>query len=161
MLDLLAFPDASRIWIYASDKRIPDNFIPDIHSVIQNFNNTWHSHQQELVSTGGILHNYFIVLVVDESKNIPGGCSIDKSVHFIQDLSKQYQVDFFDRMNCHYLENEEVKTIKLQDLDDAIKQNRITENTLFFDSLVSSKSQFLSEWLKPLSKSWLNKFVNL
>ncbi|MEO6189842.1 MAG: hypothetical protein ABIO44_05145, partial [Saprospiraceae bacterium] len=86
MLDLLAFPDDSRIWIYASDKIIPDKQVSEIHSSIQEFTKSWQSHQQDLAATGGILHNHFIILVVNENKNSPGGCSIDKSIHYVQSL---------------------------------------------------------------------------
>lgn len=160
MLDLLAFPGTSRIWIYPSDQFIADESIPELHQTIRNFANEWQSHQEELVATGGILHNYFIVFVVDERKNSPGGCSIDKSVHFIQKLSEKYSVNFFNRMCCHYLLNEQVKTINLEDLNQAYQLGEINNDTLFFDPLVLNKEQFINEWLKPLSESWQRKFIH-
>ena len=106
MLDLLAFPDHSRVWIYSSDQEIPDQSIPEIHQEIQAFAKNWLSHGSGLKATGGILHNYFIVLLVDEISNKPGGCSIDTSVKFIQSIGEKYNVNFFNRRIFHYIKNE-------------------------------------------------------
>ncbi|NOT38652.1 MAG: hypothetical protein HOP11_14865 [Saprospiraceae bacterium] len=159
MLNFIAFPENSRIWIYSSDRIISDDKIPYVHNTIQEFTNSWTSHQQGLVAGGGILHNFFIVLVVNEELNTPGGCSIDKSVHFIQDLGKKLQVDFFNRMMVHYIQNEEVHVIHLEKISEVLKAGVMNENTLFFNSLVSNKKDFINQWLTPLKDSWINKFL--
>lgn len=159
MLDLIAFPDHSRVWIYSSDRLIPDEKIPEIHHEIQKFVKDWTSHQEELVASGGILHNYFIVLVVDENKNPPGGCSIDKSVHFVQKLAERNNVDFFNRKVVHYIQNEEVLSILLDELPNAYSSGNIQDATLFFNPLVNSKSEFIKNWLVPLQQSWIKRFA--
>ena len=159
MMDLLSFPDNARIWIYAADREIPDDIAGTIHNSVVNFSREWSSHQKTLKATGGLLHNYFIVFVVDDGYNKPGGCSIDSSVRFIKSLGESLQVDFFKRTIFHYLENECVKSISKDDLQKAIDEDKINDKTLFFDTLVQTKLDFEKHWLKPLEKSWHRKLI--
>lgn len=159
MMDLISFPDYSRVWIYASDKKIPESLIWELNNKIYLFSQEWVSHQKALRATGGLLHAYFIVLVVDQQVNQPGGCSIDTSVRFIQNLGAEYQFDFFNRNLFYYLEDSEVKTINRIDLQKGVIPSEINHETLFFDNLVTDKISFQKSWLKPLKDSWHSKFI--
>ena len=117
------------------------------------------SHASGLKATGGILHNYFIVLVVDEQINKPGGCSIDSSVRFIKSIGEKYNVDFFNRNIFHYIQNEEILSIEKSNLDTAYQSKKITDDTLFFDPLVDSKITFIKQWLKPFGNSWHKRLM--
>jgi len=159
MMDLLSFPDNARIWIYAADREIQDDKVTAIHNRIVDFTREWSSHQQALKATGGLLHNYFVVFVVDDGHNKPGGCSIDSSVRFVKSLGEELNVDFFNRTVFYYLDNETVKVISKEDLPEALDEGRINESTLFFDTLVQTKVNFQKHWLKTLKKSWHSKLI--
>lgn len=94
MMDLISFPDYSRVWVYGSDRKIPESLIWELNNKIYLFSQDWISHQKALRATGGLLHAYFLILIVDQQVNQPGGCSIDTSVRFIQNLGAEYQLDF-------------------------------------------------------------------
>lgn len=161
MMDLISFPDSSKIWIYASDREIKGDLILYTQTKISEFTKTWSSHNQALRATGGLLHGYFLVFVVDDGFNNPGGCSIDHSVRFVKDLGNELNVDFFNRNLFYYLEKEKVKLILKEDLQSSFEQGIFTSNTLFFDTMVANKINFQKEWLKPLSKSWHSKFLKI
>lgn len=158
-MDLLAFPDHSRVWIYASDTAIDDPLIPDLFFEVQQFTRSWVSHQEDLKATGGILHNRFLVLLVDEIINKPGGCSIDKSVHFIQQLGLSYNVDFFNRELLFYLDKDLIQQTNIHKVAELYEQQLVQNETLFFDNLVSNKKDFIEHWLKPLNESWIKRFI--
>jgi hypothetical protein len=159
MMDLLSFPENARVWIYAGDKQVPEEITGDIYNKILAFTKEWSSHQQALKATGGLLHNYFVVFVVDDGYNKPGGCSIDSSVRFIRNLGTELNIDFFNRNIFYYLQDEKVKAIRREDLHQAIEDKQINDNTLFFDNLVQTKSQFQKEWLKEFKDSWQKKLI--
>lgn len=159
MLDLIAYPDTSKVWIYPSDQCIEDTLIPEIYQSIQQFTRQWTSHQSALFATGGILHNYFIVFVVDDQLNSPGGCSIDKSVHFLQDLGRTYHKDFFNRMIFHYLKDDNIFQVHANDLKSLYADQKIDDDTLFFNPLVKNKKEFLEQWLVPFKTSWHYQFL--
>jgi len=159
MLDLLRFPDESRVWIYTSSREFRDEELPALQQDITLFTRQWTSHNQQLYATGGIMHNRFLVLVVDEGQAGASGCSIDSSVHFIQALGQKYQTDFFDRRTFCYLQDEEVRTVPMEQFNEAYRSGAITDNTLFFDTLVQQKGDFINAWIKPLRQSWLTRLI--
>ncbi len=159
MMDLLSFPENSRVWIYGADQKIPEHLVNAIQEKIVNFTKDWSSHQQALKATGGLLHNYFVVFVVDDGYNKPGGCSIDSSVRFIRSLEAELNVDFFNRNIFYYLDQENIISISRNDLPGALRDGIISEDTLFFDTLVQTKLDFQKSWLKPMKQSWHSKLI--
>lgn len=159
MMDLLRFPDSSRVWIYTSSREFEDHELQGLQADIEAFTRQWTSHNQSLHATGGVLHNRFLVLVVDESMAGASGCSIDSSVHFIRALGDKYQTDFFDRTTFCFLDNNEVKALPMQDLKSAYQRGEIRGQTLFFDTLVNNKGDFIRAWLKPAENSWLARLL--
>lgn len=158
-MDLISFPDNAKIWIYPSANRFEDNLLEDIQLRIQKFTAQWVSHQKSLRATGGILHNYFVVLIVDESGVSASGCSIDESVSFIKNLETIYHTDFFNRLNFYYIDQEEIKLVAAMQMSEWYQNGKINDSTLFFNTLVQDKRQFIENWLVPLKDSWQKRFI--
>ena len=159
MRDLIAFPDASRVWIYQSNKPFEKDQLDAVNNLILRFVTDWTSHNHLLKATGGIIHDCFVVLVVDETRAGASGCSIDKSVRFIQYLEQEYGQNLFDRLTFAYLEGEDVKLNHKTDLEKAYNDDVITDETLFFDNLVKTKEDYLQKWLVPFSESWHSRMI--
>lgn len=156
--DLIALPEDSRVWVYAADKEITDNVSDLIKEQLYEFSLQWKSHGQELDCYAQLFHHQFIVFVADSSA-LPSGCSIDSSVHVIKELSRQYGLDFFNRMVFQYFDEEHIKNIKKSELKNAYDERLINKETLFFNNLVTNKTEFINNWIIPLSDSWHAKFV--
>lgn len=152
-------PDSTRVWVYQSNQPFPEREIADLRANIQQFVANWISHNQQLRAFGDILHNRFIVLMVDESRAGASGCSIDKSVHFLQRLQTHYGVDLFDRMQFSYLKDDTVHTVPRAEFSRLFQANEIDESTLVFDNLVTTKGDFEQKWTKPLAESWHKRMV--
>jgi hypothetical protein len=159
MMDLIAFPDNSRVWIFQGNRPVPDHLLSRVHKSIQDFTASWTSHQNELAATGSILHHRFIVLVVDEARAGVSGCSIDKAVHFVQGLGHHLSIDFFDRHAYSYIQDDEVFTVTAEKLNELYSKEEIGDNTLVFDNLVNNKKDFQDNWLKPIGSSWIKRVV--
>ncbi len=159
MMDLISFPDQARLWVYGASKPIADSQIPILYREILQFTQRWTSHNRAVKATGGVLHNYFVVLLADERFTQLSGCSIDDSVHFIRQLGEKYNTEFFDRKTLHYLMGDSVQTIGLSQIGGAIREGIVDKDTLFFDPLVNTKGDFLRSWVKPLGESWIMKLV--
>ncbi len=158
--DLIALDDASRIWIYQADRHLEDAERYEMQAHIHQFLGSWTAHSAELKAYGNLFHSRFLTIFADETQAAASGCSIDKSVHFVEQLGAHYQVDFFNRMLFSYFdEQEHVQTVDRAGLQEAHKSGQIHAETLVFDHLVKSKGQFLTEWVKPLQDSWLKRFV--
>lgn len=157
--ELIALENESKVWIYQSDREFTYDELDQVRPEIFKFVDQWTSHHNSVSGYGNIFHRRFIALFVDETMSKTSGCSIDSSVAFVKSVGNALDINFFDRLNFTYLENDEVKSIKNVDLSKALENNKIQDSTLFFDNLVKSKGDFLQSWLKPLKDSWHSNFL--
>ena len=102
-------PASTRVWIYQSNKPFDDAALPQLKEYVDRFAQNWVSHNRQLRAHGDVLHNRFIVLMVDESQADASGCSIDKSIHFLKQIENAYSVDLFDRMTFTWMEGDTVQ----------------------------------------------------
>ena len=102
----------ARVWIYQSDRAFNAAEKTDIESQLTDLCNHWNTHGTVLHCSFQI-HDWFICLFVDESKQGASGCSIDSSVAVIKAIAKQYNIDFFNRMNIAFLDGDLTQGITL------------------------------------------------
>jgi hypothetical protein len=157
--DLIALDKTSKVWIYQSDRDFTYDELDEVRPLIFDFLDQWTSHNQTLLTYGNIFHKRFLVLFVDETLSGASGCSIDKSVHFVESIGASVGVDFFGREVFSYIKDDEIRFIHKGDIKAAYQRNEIEDGTLFFDHLVKTKDDFLKKWLVPLNESWHRKFI--
>ncbi len=133
--------------------------MPQIKKYVNEFAQSWTSHSHQMRAHGDVLHGQFVVLTADESQVDAGGCSIDTSVQFIQQLGQAYDVDLLDRMCFAWMENGKVKAASSEEFAKLYAAGEITDETLVFDNLVKTKGELDEKWLKPLNESWHRRFV--
>ncbi|MEM6379906.1 MAG: hypothetical protein AAF705_17040, partial [Bacteroidota bacterium] len=110
-----ALPDTTRVWIYQSNRPFTQEEGVEITALAKQFAQRWVSHSQQLRAFATLLHDRFLVLMVDESNAGASGCSIDSSVAFVKALQAKYEVDFFDRMRFSFQGEDGVKTLSRMD----------------------------------------------
>ena len=160
MRNLLAFPDESRVWIYQADRPFREEDIPNVNEDIEAFCRQWTSHNQDLKAIGGVMHDLFVILVVDETMASTSGCSIDKSVAFVKKLEQKYHCTLLERSNIAWLDDkEEIHIIPLHNLKQAVTGGQINLNTRVFDNLVANRKDYIQRWTVPLGESWMKRFV--
>jgi hypothetical protein len=160
MRNLLAYPDESKIWIYQADRPFDDGEIVQINEDIDEFCRQWTSHNRELRSIGGVMHDLFVVLVVDETRANTSGCSIDKSVAFVKYLETKYGRKLLERNNVAWLdEKEQIHILPLTGLRKAVQDGVLDMQTRVFDNLVATRKEYISRWVLPLEDSWLKRFA--
>lgn len=152
--------DTSKVWIYQASRTLDEAECAAIREELVQFVEAWTAHQMSLHAYGDIYHNRFLVLMADESDHAASGCSIDRSVHFLQDLEQRYRVSLFDRTDVAWTGPDGIiYTAPLGNLKAMVEEHTIDEGTLVFDNLVSTKKQFETAWMKPLSMSWHHRFI--
>jgi len=150
----------SKVWLYASDRLLSEIETEQINERILTFTKQWTAHDVALKGTGKVIFNRFIVLAVDESHTNASGCSIDKSVHFIKGIEKEYGLNLFDRLKIYYQQDNGMNAFHFNDLKDVLAKNQISEDTLIFDTTITKLDQLQIGFVKEASKSWLGKFMN-
>ena len=152
-------PDNSRLWIYQSNRDFSDQELDEIRNLTESFLSNWQTHNQELEVSYEIKYNRFLILAVNESFNSPGGCSIDLSLRFINNLSKKINIDLLDRMSVNYRDKEDIKSLKLNELKELLNNKSINEETIIFNNLVKTKIDYMDNWESSLKNSWLSQFL--
>lgn len=152
--------DASRVWIYQSDREFTPFQNSEIKTLLRDFLENWTAHNQSLKAYGDTYHNRFIVIFADETHAGASGCSIDKATHFIENLGAHYGIDLFDRRTVSYFsENNQIEQVPLDKLPEFLSEGKIHLTSLFFDNLVKTKREWEEKWVVPLNEGWTRKFI--
>lgn len=150
------FSDSSRVWIFQSNRPFNDQEELEINEQLAHFYLQWKAHGEVVKGWGKLLFKRFIVVIADEeASNLVSGCSTDGLFRVIKSLERQYQVDFFDRMNMIFLVKEKAETLPFQQLQYAADNGFIAANTPYFNNTVANFAELKSNWLVPIDKSWL------
>ena len=149
----------SRVWIYQSNREFTEKELKFISTKAEEFINSWTRHGDDLKGSYTIKYNQFLVLAVDESFNNVSGCSIDVSVHFIQALEKELQLDLMDKMNVTFKNGNHINLVRLSDFQKFAKEHKITQETIVFNNMVATKEDFENSWEVPAKDSWHKRFL--
>ncbi|SFZ91809.1 hypothetical protein SAMN05428642_102348 [Flaviramulus basaltis] len=152
-------PEESRVWIYQANRSFTEQELEEIQAKLDTFIENWTAHGSDLQSGYIIKYKRFIVIALNQKMNTATGCSIDASVHFIQQLEKEYNVDLMDKMNVSYKQGEYVAYKTLTDFRKMAKDKAVSKNTIVFNNLVNNIAEFNENWEVPASESWHNRFV--
>lgn len=152
-------PGHSRVWIYLAERALTPQEAEALKIKIRQFCDGWSTHGNDLNSDGDILHQRFLVLAVDEKRAGASGCSIDKSLHFIGNLEKEFNVTFTNRLLVAYKNANDIETFTLSTIGDMASKGLITPDTIIFDNLVPTLQGLRTRWETPLKNTWLLRFL--
>ncbi len=75
-------------------------------------------------------------------------------------LDQEFELGLFDRMKASFVDNGEIKTVKLQDFRKGLREGTISRDIEVFDFSKNSYVAFLSDFLLPLKKSWAGIYMD-
>ena len=145
----MIFPEfipESKVWIYASNRELTQKDQETITSELEPFISEWAAHGKGLLGKSSILENRFVVLVVDESKAMASGCSIDTSVRFMKDLGAKLNIDFFDRLKLYVEKDRHFDRVSLSELHEYGDWD-------VYNPMISSLKELRENWKIPVHSS--------
>jgi hypothetical protein len=152
-------PSNARVWVYQSNRLLSEVEVKVIENSGLDFINSWTAHGASLKASFDVLYNRFVVIAVDEAQALASGCSVDKSVHFIKDLEKQLNLNFFDRMQVAYRKGNEIAVASLSEFEKLAAHGLVNESTIVFNNMVNNKAAFDTDWEVPLKQSWQSRVL--
>lgn len=153
-----SLPDTSRIWIYQANRKLTDEEVAAVTKKTANFLTQWTAHGTNLEAGFEIPYNRFIVIGLNQENASASGCSIDASVHFIQELEREFEVDLLDKMNVTFFTGDFIAHKNLSDFKKMVKDGAISKKTIVFNNLVHTKNDYLQSWKVPATESWHSRF---
>ncbi|QFG52172.1 hypothetical protein [Chryseobacterium sp.] len=149
-----------RVIIYPASRPFTPKESKVIAEKLYDFLATWAAHGKPLSSSFKIEKNQFIIVCVDEEKEAASGCSIDSLSGIMRELDQEFNLGLFDRMKASFVEDGEVKTMKLQEFRKGLKEGNISQDIEVFDFSKNSYIAFLSDFLLQLNKSWAGIYIS-
>jgi hypothetical protein len=159
LVEFSELPETSRIWIYQADRNFSPEELLDVNNLLAQFLKDWTAHGAQLEAAYEIKYNRFIIIGLDQSNASASGCSIDASVHFIQELEKKYKVQLLDRMNVSFKQGDYITYKPMAEFKKMAKAKAISKNTIVFNNLVTNKQEYLEHWEVPAAESWHSRFL--
>lgn len=148
--------DDARIWVYQSNRQLTAEEIAIASEKLDGFVANWTRHGSDLKGAYAILQEHFIVLGVDDAVS---GCSIDASVHAIQELEQLLQLDLTNKMNISFKDGDNINIVSLGDFQKYAAQNKITGDTIVFNNMVGKKIDLTSKWEVKAEDSWHKRYL--
>ena len=159
-LSLANMSEDARLWIFQSNRPLEDSEVNFAQNMLNDFLSRWTSHNHALLAKGVVALKRFIIIALDESKSsMASGCSIDSMTQQIQALAQQINADLMDRSTFYFISDDTIEGMHMSSMAQMYKENRVSDETLFFNNLVKTKKQLENGWLVPLKDSWHNRFV--
>lgn len=153
-------PPHSRIWIYQANRKLRPEEEEVIAVKTGEFLQQWTAHGEDLQAGFEIRYHRFIVIGLNQENASASGCSIDASVHFIQSLEQEFDLDLMDKMNVTYYNGAHIAHKSLADFKTMAKARSVSGNTVVFNNLVNTKAEFLDHWEVPAKESWHSRFLS-
>ena len=160
LVDFKMLPNTARVWIYQANRSFTVEELEEIKKRLDIFIEQWTAHGADLKAGYEIKYKRFITIALDQNLNQATGCSIDASVHFIQQLEQDYNVDLMDKMNVSFKQGEFVAYKALADFKKMAKNRSVSLNTIVFNNLVNNIAEYKTNWEVPAKDSWHNRFLN-
>ncbi|MCE7068401.1 hypothetical protein [Dyadobacter sp. CY326] len=148
----------SRVWIYQADRKLTDDEVGIITQTLKASLDGWEAHGKPLTASGKVFEHRFVVIAVDENDELPSGCSIDKSVHWIQAIGHSMQINFMDRSIAYVGADHEIHTVLVPNIKRAVAEDILSPETIIFDNQVLTKAQWMTHWKTEAGASWLSRY---
>ena len=164
LLDGNFHPD-SRVWVYQASRLFSVSEALQIEQMMDEFVRTWVSHGVPVKGAAHLFFGQFVILMADETFTGVSGCSTDSSVRLVKQIEKDFGVSMFDRMTLAFvvkdkLGEDRVQLLPVAQVQYAIDNRFISEDTPYFNNLVQSKEELEKNWIIPLKDSWLAKRIS-
>ena len=153
------FAPDSRVWIYLADRPLSDQEAAGAQESLNTFVRQWTAHNQALKAAAEVSQRQFIVLMVDETQAGASGCSIDKSVHFLEQLGLRLGVDLFERMRFAWVKENTLQFASRDDLHRQVRAKEIADDTLMINTMVQNKRELAENWFVPFARSWHRRLL--
>lgn len=154
------FPDDARVWVYASNRLLHADEQEQITAAASNFISKWTSHERKMDASFLLAENCFLILTLDESTSAASGCGIDKSVAFFKELEKQFGLVLFNRLQIELLTPDGLIITDKAGASSLLAAGKITPETITFNKLVTTVSQFKNNFNIPVSQSWFYPMIS-
>lgn len=152
-------PNSSRIWIHQAGRELTLEQVETISENLNVFCSQWAAHGAGLQASFAVENNRFVILAVNEGIASASGCSIDSSTHELKLIGQKLSVDFFDRTKIAFIEKGAIVDFSLSDLKKLFAEGGLNENSVTFNTLVTTLGEWREQWQVKVADCWLKRYI--
>lgn len=145
----------AKAWVYTGNQNFTEIQLAEIEKYAQVFLESWDSHGKRVKGSFQVLKNRFIAIFADTEGDTMCGRAQDSSVKFMKELEQILGVKLMDRMLVAINENGNIETLPFVELRNKLASGQVERTSTFYNGLITSKKEFLTDWERPIEGSWL------
>jgi len=155
-IENISLPGSSRVWLFGAHRTLTDAEAVAIQGQMVDFVSGWQAHGKDLTADFCLLQRCVLVVAVDESKEAPSGCSIDKVFHLLQSQKEKFDLDFFQRTLLWIFKGDDICILNKSEIQAGLDCGEIDGNTPTINMLASNLGDLKKSGLAlPLASSWV------
>ena len=158
-VELSSQPDNAKVWVYQSNLELTDSDLAQIKEVGDFFLGQWQSHNLPVNGSIDVYAHRFIFISAFSDEDTMCGRAQDSQMRLIKELESLVTGTLTDRMLVFYQEENKLKSFHFSELKQLLSDNKITSETIVFNSLVATKKEFKNSWNVALKNTWLSQFL--
>ena len=144
------------MWLFGAQRTLTDAEAVSIQGQMVDFVSGWQAHGKGLTADFCLLHRCILIVAVDESKEAPSGCSIDKVFHLLQSQKGKFDLDFFQRTLVWVLKGNDICILNKLEVQAALDSGEIHRDAPTMNMLAQSLGDLKKKGLTmSLSDSWI------
>lgn len=149
-------PDDARVWIYVANRPLTADEQEDLQAHLEDFIEDWSSHGRPVDGAVDVLHKRFIVLVATLTEGDISGCGIDASVHAIEDVAQQLNIEWVPTLDIVYRDADgHVQHCSRATFRALAEEETVTAETPVFDPSITTLGALRDgQFEQPAGASW-------
>lgn len=153
-------PDAARIWIFASDRRLEAHESTTLLAEVDAFLDAWKAHGAPLRNAREWVEDQFLVIGVDPSVEQASGCSIDGLFRSLQQLGTRLGTSLVSGGRIFYRDAHGSTRRALRDEVRAqVQAGALTPDSPVFDTSLTSAGDYRRRFEQPARGTWVGALL--
>jgi hypothetical protein len=155
-----SLPDASRIWIFGSDRPVTGSAVDQLLGEVDKFLDSWRAHGEPLRCGRLWADSRFLVVGVDQSDAHASGCSIDGLFRRLQQLEGTIGARMVGGGRVFYRDHGgAAQSVAREDLGDLVARGEVGPDSVVFDTSITDLGEWRARFERPARKSWVAEFI--
>ena len=157
-----SLPDASRVWVFGSDRALTGEEAVRLLTEVDRFLEQWKAHGVPLTCARDWRDEHLLTIGVDSTMESASGCSIDGLFRVLQALERPLGTRIVGGGRVFYRdENGRVQCVTRDRLTELAKSRDVTSNTPVFDTGLTTAGDWRSRFESPARATWVGDLLSV
>jgi len=160
MVSFNSLPDASRVWVFGSDRALSGADADLLLAEVDRFLGQWKAHGVPLTCGRDWRDEHLLTIGVDSTREGASGCSIDGLFRVLQAIERPLGSRLVGGGRVFYRDAEgHVQCVDRAKLASLAATGVITDNTAVFDTGLTTMGEWRARFEAPARTTWVKQLL--